>query len=382
MIELMIDAVLGVLYVVVAAIIVTVGWRLRWALRHFTMHRFVTPARVIEDVPSVSIVIPARNEDHAMTDCLHSVLKTTYPKVEFIVMDDSSGDKTSSLIKAFAQDGVRFVEGQALPEGWLGKNYALDRLVNEASGTYVLFMDVDTRLAAESVQQIVAFAEQEQAHMVSVMPRREDGLRLGTIFSPLRYFWEIIFHTPLKPAVASSAWLVRRDVFMTEFRGFEAMKDVVQPESKVAALWAAQNRYRFLMSTPAIGVTYAKKWSSQVETALRLLYPLLGARVMYSCMAVVQILIVLAPSIIVASGAVIGWNIHHVIAAVLWTGFAVIYGVYTQRVWQKGWSVGAIFWGIVLIQEIILIINSTVRYKLNRVTWKGRRIPLPKELRR
>ena len=378
----MIDALLGVLYGVLAAITIGVGWRLRWALRHFTPHTLMTPARVIEEKPSVSIVIPARNEDHAMTDCLQSALASTYPKVEFIVLDDSSGDKTSSLIKAFAQDGVRFIEGHEVPSGWLGKNYALHRLVNEASGTYVLFMDVDTRLAPDSLEQLVAYAEQEKATMVSVMPRRQDGFRIGTIFSPLRYFWEIIFHTPAKPAVASSAWLVHRETFMQTFTGFETMKDVVQPESKVAAALAETNAYRFLMSTPALGISYSKRWSSQLETSIRLIYPLLGGRVSHALIAMLDMLIVLSPLVIFASAGFVGWNIHHAIAGVLWTGFAVLYGVYARRVWQRGWLFGAFFWDVVLVQEFILVALSTIRYKTNRVTWKGRRVPLPKELRR
>jgi glycosyltransferase involved in cell wall biosynthesis len=382
MIELMIDVLLGVVYIVVAGIMVAVGWRVQWALRHFTNKTIMTPATVIEDKPSVSIVIPARNEDHAMTDCLQSALQTTYPKVEFIVMDDSSADKTSSLIKAFAHDGVRFIEGHQLPAEWLGKNYALHRLVQEASGTYVLFMDVDTRLSPDSVEQMVAYTEQEQAHMVSIMPRREDGLRLGTIFSPLRYFWEIIFHTPAKPAVASSAWLVRKSIFMDSFDGFEGMKDVVQPESKVAALFASQQNYRFLMSTPSLGITYTKKWSSQVETSIRLLYPLLGARVAHSLIALLDLLIVLSPVLVLATGFVVGWNIHHIVAGVLWFGFAVIYGTYTRRVWRKGWLLGAILWNFSVIQELILIVKSTIQYKRNKITWKGRHIPLPSELRR
>ena len=46
-----------------------------------------------------------------MTDALHRVIASTYPKLEIIVLDDLSADKTPALIKAFAQDGVRFIEG-------------------------------------------------------------------------------------------------------------------------------------------------------------------------------------------------------------------------------------------------------------------------------
>ena len=77
------------------------------------------------DLPSVTVCIPARNEQHALTDCLQRVLSSTYQKLEIIVLDDVSGDDTSALIKSFASEGVRFVRGSQLAEGWLGKNHAL-----------------------------------------------------------------------------------------------------------------------------------------------------------------------------------------------------------------------------------------------------------------
>src|SRR5690606_12928997 len=97
-----------------------------------------------QEYPSVSICIPARNETHAMAECLERVLKSDYKKLEVLVFDDNSKDDTSAIIRSFAQAGVRFVAGTELPEGWLGKNHALDVLSKEASGTYVLFMAVDT----------------------------------------------------------------------------------------------------------------------------------------------------------------------------------------------------------------------------------------------
>jgi cellulose synthase/poly-beta-1,6-N-acetylglucosamine synthase-like glycosyltransferase len=103
--------------------------QLAFALTHFRFQQRVTPKQMITELPSVSVCIPARNEMHVMTECLESVLASTYPKLEVIVLDDRSEDTTSTLVKAFARDGVRFVEGKKLPPGWLGKNYALLRFL-------------------------------------------------------------------------------------------------------------------------------------------------------------------------------------------------------------------------------------------------------------
>src|ERR1700759_1043342 len=108
--------------------------KLVFAFNHFKMKTILSDSKMLKDLPSVSVCIPARNETHAMSQCLERVIASTYPKLEVIVLDDSSVDDTSVLIKAYAHAGVRFVEGSRLPKGWLGKNHALQGLLHEASG--------------------------------------------------------------------------------------------------------------------------------------------------------------------------------------------------------------------------------------------------------
>lgn len=376
MIEVMFASLLYVVHGVVAAVLGVASVRLATGLRRFRYNTTMTPSRLIEDTPSVSVVIPARNESHGMTDCLQAVVNSTYPKLEIIVLNDSSADRTSALIKAFAHDGIRFIEGPALPEGWLGKNHALHSLVKEASGTYVLFMDVDTRINPDTIGQLVAYAVQENAAMVSVLPRREDGLTFSRLFSPLRYFWEIVFHRASSPAVASSGWLVDRSRFMKSFGGLEPFKSDVQPEAKIAAHFMEEGRYRFIIGTQQLGLRYEKKWSSQVHTSVRLLFPLVGARVSHALIAAMDLLIIVSPLFIIATGGFLGWSIHHLIAGVLWMGFAVLYAVYLHKVWRHGWWLAPWFWDIVVIQEAVLLLVSAWQYKRGKVNWKGRPVML------
>ena len=169
-----------------------------------------------------------------LADCLDAVLASTYPKLEVIVFDDVSGDDTSALIKSFASQGVRFVAGKCPPEGWLGKKHALQGLLDEASGSYILYMSVDTRLTPTAIESLVRYSLEEESKMVSVLPRREDGWRSSVVFSPLRFFWELMFHRRAKPAVASNAWLVHRETLLGQLGGFEPRKTMIQPETAIA----------------------------------------------------------------------------------------------------------------------------------------------------
>ena len=97
-------------------------------------HRYRAKEHLDSEYPSVSVCIAARNETHALAQCLERVLKSDYPKLEILVLDDSSTDDTSLIIKSFASAGVRFIPGAALPSGWLGKNHAYQTLIDEARG--------------------------------------------------------------------------------------------------------------------------------------------------------------------------------------------------------------------------------------------------------
>src|SRR5690606_10627587 len=61
-----------------------------------------------KELPTVSVCIPARNETNALEDCLRSMLANDYPKLEILVLDDCSQDRTAEVIKSFAHAGVRF----------------------------------------------------------------------------------------------------------------------------------------------------------------------------------------------------------------------------------------------------------------------------------
>lgn len=328
------------------------------------------------DLPSVTVCIPARNETHALTDCLQRVLASTYERLEIIVLDDVSTDDTPALIRSFASEGVRFVKGTPLPQGWLGKNNALQGLLHEASGSYILFMDVDTVLAPNAIENMVRYALSHHLSMLSVLPRREDGWRFSVLATPLRYFWEILFKRPSSPGASSNAWLIRRSVMHTTFNGFNDVKNAIQPESKIAATLAKTNEYEFLVGSEQFGVSYEKKWTSQLMTSVRLLYPLLNNELALAVLAVLDLALLLVPFVSLTLWAV-GMEtspLFFTINALLAIGFMLLYGFYTRRVWRKGSVVGALVWPLLVIQEIGIVIASVIQYKRKAVTWKGRLI--------
>lgn len=350
------------------------GARIIRLLRRFTVRNLAKVPQSDDDLPTVSVCIPARDEMHAMTQCLERVVASTYPKLEIIVLDDASKDNTSILIKSFAHSGVRFVEGAPLPEGWLGKTHAEHELFREASGDLILFLDVDTHIRPQTIDALVAQLLAEKAVMVSVLPTRDDIWRGSILFATLRYFWTILLHRAVLPAVASSAWLVRRDYLKEQFAGLETLRLAVEPERLVAAHALGQDAYRFYVSTPTLGVSYEKKWRSQLETSVRLIYPALRGRIIQVVLAYIALLLMLLPFVWVSTAIVIGWQPSHLMALVVAVLMIIVYTCYTTRVWRKGWLIGGLVFPFVLAQELCLLTASVYAYSTRSVTWKGRPI--------
>lgn len=350
------------------------GGRLYKMIRRFTRHTTISSSSELEELPTVSVCIPARNETHAMTQCLERVVASMYPKLEIIVLDDESKDNTSVLIKSFAHSGVRFVEGTKLPDGWLGKTYAEHELYSEASGELLLFMDVDTHITPTTIDKLVAIMTKENAEMVSVLPTRDDIWRASVLFATLRYFWTIVLHRKTMPAVASSAWMVRRSLLRDRFDGLITLRSAVEPERLVATYAAESGQYRFLISTDDVGVSYEKKWHSQLETSVRLLYPAFRGQITQVILAYIGIILGLLPFAWVPSALITGWHLSHIVAMIIAFLLIADYTLYTTRVWRKGWLIGGLIFPFVLLQEVCLLTLSIYAYATHKVTWKGRPI--------
>jgi chlorobactene glucosyltransferase len=129
------------------------------------------------DAPLVSVIIPARNEAHNIERCVRSILSTSYPRLELIVVDDNSTDDTGAIARRAAKDDARLrvVVNPALPEGWFGKQWACTTGAKTAHGDILLFTDADTHHAPDLLTRSVNAMRRTGADMFSVAGRQELG---------------------------------------------------------------------------------------------------------------------------------------------------------------------------------------------------------------
>lgn len=352
--------------------------QLMWAAKHYKITAD-PPHRKLRDLPTVSVCIPARNEDHALEDCLNTVLASSYPKLEVIVLDDCSQDKTSDMIRSFAHDGVRFIKGDTPASGWLGKNQALQTLAEHASGEYILFMDVDTRLSVTSIAQLVDYTLDNKMDMIAVLPQNRLGLQPGGLFGTLHDFWQVVLPlTRRRIAVARQAWLINADK-LRELGEFKSVARKIIPETSFARRLFVGDTYRFIAGNEALGITTAKRWSSELESAVRLLYPTYKRQPIFAVAAMAAILLfAVAPYGMCMYMTLTGqWNGLHLFAAVVALCTFIIFALVCKRSHPRSWFVRALLLPVIALQEVFLILTSLIQYEFGEVNWKGRNVCYP-----
>lgn len=127
--------------------------------------------------PLVSVIVPARNEAHNIARCVSSILSTTYPNLELIVVDDSSTDGTVEIAREAAEDDprARVITCPPLPEGWFGKQWACATGAKVAHGSVLQFTDADTVHGADLVTRSTNAMRRARAQLFSVAGRQELG---------------------------------------------------------------------------------------------------------------------------------------------------------------------------------------------------------------
>jgi glycosyltransferase involved in cell wall biosynthesis len=123
------------------------------------------------DAPTVSIIFSALNEAASIEPALRSLLALDYPRLELIAIDDRSTDDTGAILDRLALEDARLrvIHVTELPAGWLGKNHALQRGAEAASGDYLLFTDADVMFEPRALRRAVSYCEEHRLDHLVVM---------------------------------------------------------------------------------------------------------------------------------------------------------------------------------------------------------------------
>jgi glycosyltransferase involved in cell wall biosynthesis len=134
-----------------------------------------------EPAPSLSIVVPAKDEAQGIVDCVHRVLAQDYPNADVVIVDDRSSDGTSQILDDLAAREPRLkpFHVTSLPPGWLGKCHALYVGTRGITSDWLLLVDSDVQLSTDAARQAVALCVDREYDVLSIMPTLD-----------ARSFWE------------------------------------------------------------------------------------------------------------------------------------------------------------------------------------------------
>lgn len=331
------------------------------------------------ELPTVSLLIPARNETTDLEDCLRSALASDYPKLEIIVLDDCSHQKTSDIIKGFAHKGVRFVKGSVPADRWLAKNQAYEKLRHEASGDVLLFCGVDVRFGPYAIKALVTEMRARNKAMISVLPHRLSGNLAGAFIQPMRYWWELSLPRKLvnRPPVLSTCWLIDKKR-LTKLGGFGAVSHSIIPEAVFARKLVATNEYSFIRADDTLDMQTRKNYAEQRATALRTRYPQLRRRPEYVLLLIMaELTMLLGPYIGVVYGLVIGHAPTALISLLAVALLTINHVMIIQNTSPANVAVALINLPIEVVTTVIVSLVSMVRYEFGRIEWKDRNICIP-----
>ncbi len=148
--------------------------RLLVAIVNYLSFAYLPKVTPLTSVLSVSILIPARNEEENIGALLEQVSTFEDHNLEIIVYNDHSTDKTESIIQHWAlrNPNIKLLDGGALPQGWLGKNHACHQLALAATGDILLFLDADVSVKKDVIKRSINYLQKYELHLLSIFPKQ------------------------------------------------------------------------------------------------------------------------------------------------------------------------------------------------------------------
>jgi len=155
-----------------------------------------------KELPMVSVIVPARNEERQIEQALRSLLRLDYPRLEITVVNDRSTDGTGAILarmKAF-DPRLNIVSIEQLPQGWLGKNHAMQYGADRSRGEWLLFTDADVVFEPTVLRRAIPFALRNRLDHLTMAP---DTCMPGWFLQSFVVCFAFYFYAYLRP------WKVR-----------------------------------------------------------------------------------------------------------------------------------------------------------------------------
>lgn len=241
------------------------------------------------DLPSVGVVIPARNEADVVPITVRSLLRQDYPgALSILLVDDQSTDGTAEAVRRVVQTQehsdetsgetfgetdvtpkreVDILQANPLPSGWTGKLWALEQGTQAVLGRspqpdYILLSDADIEHDVHNLSRLVARAEAQSLDLASIMVRLRCQSFWETLLIPaFVFFFQKLypFHWVNNPqkgtAAAAGGCILIRTSALQRIGGIASIRQALIDDCALAQI----------VKTPST----AREGNHELEPALR-----------------------------------------------------------------------------------------------------------------
>lgn len=325
---------------------------------------------------TVSVVIPARDEERSLPPLLASLASQDDPPAEVIVVDDGSGDATVSVARAA---GATVIIASAPPPGWAGKPWACHLGAARAGGERLVFLDADTRLAPDGLARLAAAHERRAPQgLLSVQPHHH----VAATYEHLSLFANVVpalaagllgpAATPVS-RVAFGPCLVTTATALQAVGGFAAVRGEVLEDAALARAYGRAGR------TVVSLLGGRTVWFRMHPDGLRQLVEGWTRTLAGGARQASAALVAGSALWIAGLGAAAVWAARAPSPASMlaWAISAAQVGVLARRVGTcRPWA--AALYPIPLLGFLVLFLRSALHWAIRRrVRWRGRDLPVP-----
>ena len=235
-----------------------------------------------EQPPTLTVVVPARNEAAHIAATLDALLLADYAQMNVLAVDDRSTDLTGTIIDAYVAEYAEKLPGRLralhiddLPEGWLGKTFALEVATANTDSEWLLYTDADVLFSPSVLRRAMVFAERAQADHVVVLPTMQvrswgEGVVLG--FFQLLGMWSArlwrVEDVDARDTLGVGAFNLVRRAALEELGGWEPQRMAVLEDITLGRRMQAAGMRQAIAFAPGLVLVH---WASGAFGLIRVM---------------------------------------------------------------------------------------------------------------
>ena len=262
-------------------------------------------------VPTVSIIVPARNEERYIRKCIDSLVKQDYPDFEIILVNDESSDQTLKIMNEYknSYSTIKVVSVNRPDDDWTGKNWACYQGYLKSNGDLLLFTDADSYHSENTMSLVVQNIQHYRLDAITVMPRLLCNDFFTKVTLPLLTTFMHTRFSPLKVNDAKSKlgyffgsyFLIKRDTYDKVGSHASVKHEIIEDGALGKKVKEGNFKMRMVMGESYVQTIWARNASELFKAIDRLLIPMFKEnRLKSTLLSIVMFFLLIFPFMMVS----------------------------------------------------------------------------------